>query len=172
MDEIRIQKIDGQEFVPLKDYKELKEWYENLIRANKKASEHVDELEEENKKLKENRSIEIKTCNRYREKCEELEEENEKLKFDIKAWKKLKTIWEEENQKLNNDLEKFSEAYKKYRDYEKEELAESCYDLARENQKLKEELKERNKLIRDIVLNFHRIDENKILELLLKLPTE
>lgn len=31
---------------------ELKEWYENLIRANKKASEHIDELEEENKKLK------------------------------------------------------------------------------------------------------------------------
>ena len=52
MSEIRTTKIDGQEFVPYNDYKELKEWYENLIRANKKASEHVDELEEENKKLK------------------------------------------------------------------------------------------------------------------------
>ena len=48
----------------------------------------------------------------------------------------------EENQKLKSDLEKFSEAYKRYRDYEKEELAESCYDLERENQKLKAKLEE------------------------------
>lgn len=46
----------------------------------------------------------------------------------------------EENKKLKSDLDKFSEAYKRYRDYEKEELAESCYDLARENDKLKEEI--------------------------------
>ena len=52
MNEIRTTKIDGQEFVPYKDYKELKEWYENLIRANKKQSEHIDDLEEKNKKLK------------------------------------------------------------------------------------------------------------------------
>lgn len=45
-------------------------------------------------------------------------------------------------QKLKEDLEKFSEAYKRYRDYEKEELAESCYDLERENKKLKERIKE------------------------------
>lgn len=31
---------------------------------------------------------------------------------------------EEENQKLKSDLEQFSEAYKRYRDYEKEELFE------------------------------------------------
>ena len=47
---------------------------------------------------------------------------------------------EEENRNLRYELDKFSEAYKKYRDYEKEELAESCYDLARENARLKEEL--------------------------------
>ena len=47
----------------------------------------------------------------------------------------------EENKKLKEELDKFSEAYKRYRDYEKEELAESCYDLARENDKLKEEKK-------------------------------
>lgn len=67
-----------------------------------------------------------------------------------------------------------------YKDYlrlkeEKQEL-EYLWDineeLKEENKNLKEELKERNKLIRDIVLNFHRIDENKILELLLKIPTE
>ena len=47
---------------------------------------------------------------------------------------------EEENKKLKSDLEQFSEAYKRYRDFEKEELAESCYDLEKENKKLKEEL--------------------------------
>ena len=46
----------------------------------------------------------------------------------------------EENEKLKEELDKFSEAYKRYRDYEKEELAESCYDLARENDELKEKL--------------------------------
>ena len=47
----------------------------------------------------------------------------------------------EENKKLKEELDKFSEAYKRYRDYEKEELSESCYDFARENDKLKEEKK-------------------------------
>ena len=49
--------------------------------------------------------------------------------------------YEEENSELYEELEKFSEAYKKYRDYEKEELAESCYDLARENESLRAEVK-------------------------------
>lgn len=58
--------------------------------------------------------------------------------------KKNKMNLEEENRKLKSDLEQFSEAYKKYRDYEKEELADSCYDLERENQKLKEKNKKLN----------------------------
>ena len=49
--------------------------------------------------------------------------------------------YEEENRNLKSELSKFSEAYKKYRDYEKEELAESCYDLARENESLRDEVK-------------------------------
>ena len=36
-----------------KENKDLKEWKENLIRADKKKSDHIDELEEEIKKLKE-----------------------------------------------------------------------------------------------------------------------
>ena len=48
-------------------------------------------------------------------------------------------------QKLKEDLEQFSEAYKRYRDYEKEELAESCYDLEEENKKLKERIAELEK---------------------------
>ena len=58
---------------------------------------------------------------------------------------------EEEILDLKSELSKFSEAYKKYRDYEKEELAESCYDLARENEKLRAEVK--GLVERDIELN-------------------
>ena len=47
---------------------------------------------------------------------------------------------EEENKNLKSELSKFRDSFKKYRDYEKEELAESCYDLAMENEKLKEEI--------------------------------
>ena len=60
------------------------------------------------------------------ERCYVLEQENKSLREEILD--------------LKSELSKFSEAYKKYRDYEKEELAESCYDLARENEKLKEEI--------------------------------
>jgi hypothetical protein len=60
MEAIRIQKIDGQEFVPYKDYLRLKEENKNLNIIIKNAKieqksdrEHIEELEEENKKLKE-----------------------------------------------------------------------------------------------------------------------
>jgi len=62
------------------------------------------------------------------------------LKKLLDKWLKKYKELEEENRNLKSELSKFSEAYKKYRDYEKEELAESCYDLARENEKLKEEI--------------------------------
>lgn len=83
--------------------------------------------------------------------CEKLEKENKNLRkissyTDKELWdvvitqqENIKRL-EEENRKLKEELDKFSEAYKRYRDYEKEELAESCYDLARENEKLKEEI--------------------------------
>ena len=51
----------------------------------------------------------------------------------------------EKNRNLKLDLEKFSEAYRRYRDYEKEELAESCYDLERENKKLRETITDLSK---------------------------
>jgi predicted nucleic acid-binding Zn-ribbon protein len=66
----------------------------------------------------------------------------------------------DENVDLKSELSKFSEAYKKYRDYEKEELAESCYDLARENDKLKERIKELEKEIEE--LNKMMLFETKI----------
>ena len=64
--------------------------------------------------------------------------ELESLEIVVKELHKL----EEENKKLESDLEQFSEAYKRYRDFEKEELAESCYDLEKENKKLKETIKD------------------------------
>lgn len=60
MEEIRTTKIDGQEFVTLTDYLRLKEEKEklNIIIENTKIEQeadrkHIEELEEENKKLKE-----------------------------------------------------------------------------------------------------------------------
>ena len=68
-----------------------------------------------------------------------IQETNEnQIKNDIKERDELR----EEIKNLKSDLGQYSEAYKRYRDYEKEELAESCYDLARENKKLKDELEE------------------------------
>ena len=88
------------------------ELYKGLLEENKK-------LEKENKKLKE--SLDIAT------KCSSKEED-----WIIRL--------SEENKMLKSELSKFRDSFKKYRDYEKEELAESCYDLAMENQKLKEEI--------------------------------
>ena len=60
-----------------------------------------------------------------------LMEENRKLKEERDFFYKSAKQFREENEKL-----------KKYYDREKEELAESCYDLAKENQKLKETIKD------------------------------
>ena len=79
--------------------------------------------------------------------CEKLEKENTELKehkenliwLDKKKDKEIEKL-EKEILDLKSELSKFRDSFKKYRDYEKEELAESCYDLARENEKLKEEI--------------------------------
>jgi chromosome segregation ATPase len=95
--------------------------YSDFSNIVKEYSDKITELEQENRKLKE--SLDIAT------KCSSKEED-----WIIRL--------SEENRKLKSDLDKFSEAYKRYRDYEKEELAESCYDLARENEKLKAEVRD------------------------------
>ena len=82
--------------------------------------EYIAKLEEENKKLK-------KEC-----------EENDYLVEDNARWMKQceeKTL---EIKKLKEELSK----YKKYYDRDKEELMESCYSLAKENDKLKSDLSE------------------------------
>ena len=130
MSEILVTKIDWVELVPYNDYLRLKE--------EKQELEYLWDINEE------------------------LKEENKKLREWIKSDGQIVTMreytiyrLEEENIKLKSDLEQFSEAYKIYRDYEKEELAESCYDLERENKKLEylwdinEELKEENEKLKE-----------------------
>ena len=75
------------------------------------------------------------------EEYKKLEEENRNLENELMEDMKTESKLNEEIKNLKSELSKFSEAYKKYRDYEKEELAESCYDLARENEKLIAEVK-------------------------------
>ena len=81
MSEIRIQKIDGQEFVPYKDYQKLKSDYDRL---DKVASENVrtlDELnaeiiklkEEKDKLRKENKKQENKTVKLTIRICENID---------------------------------------------------------------------------------------------------
>ena len=77
-----------------------------------------------------------------RDKITELEEENKTLKNELMEDMKTESKLNEEIRNLKSELSKFSEAYKKYRDYEKEELAESCYDLARENESLRAEVRD------------------------------
>lgn len=53
MNEIRIQKIDGQEFVPLKDYQKLKEELKGLVERNIELTKKYMIVLTENKNLKE-----------------------------------------------------------------------------------------------------------------------
>lgn len=96
---------------------------------------------------------ECEKTKKLREENRNLKENNDKLKELVKIPCTSYTIdLEKKNKELKEELEKFSEAYKRYRDYEKEELAESCYDFARENDKLKEEnnnLKKENSVMKD-----------------------
>ena len=83
----------------------------------------------------------------YKNYVSKLGEENRKLKNELMEDMKTESKLNEEIRNLKSELSKFRDSFKKYRDYEKEELAESCYDLARENESLKEEI---NKLEFDI----------------------
>lgn len=82
----------------------------------------------------------------------ELEDENKRLKFDIEARKEMKKAREEKirfleecldnKEKVNKGLREELGKYKKYYDRDKEELMESCYALAKENDELNSELSE------------------------------
>jgi len=86
----------------------------------------------------------LEVFNKY---IDKLEEENRNLKNELMEDMKTESKLNEEIRNLKSELSKFRDSFKKYRDYEKEELADSCYDLARENEKLKEENKKLNERI-------------------------
>lgn len=89
------------------------------------------QLEEENKKLNikvASLEWEIKWLNYT---IEKLKEENQTLE-----------LWLDRKEKVNKSLREENKKLKKYYDRDKEELMESCYSLARENDKLKSDLEE------------------------------
>ena len=139
-----------------KENKKLKESLYIATKCSSKEEDWIIRLSEENKKLKEKldafESSKFYTMALLEIQHPKTAREAENLLQVKKVFERLYNdrlyCLEQENENLKADLEKFSEAYKKYRDYEKEELAESCYDLARENDKLKEENKWFNKKIK------------------------
>ena len=121
---------------------EYKTATETGIKIENRNIKRIEELEKENKKLKiiiENNELEQKADWKH---IEELEEENRNLKNELMEDMKTESKLNEEIRNLKSELSKFRDSFKKYRDYEKEELAESCYDLARENQKLRAEVRD------------------------------
>lgn len=121
-----------------------------IKRDNEVSLEHILEVEEENDKL--NKSLGV-----YRNRVRNLVDtvRTQKIKLDVDKEEIIRL--REENRKLKSELDKFSNSFKKYRDYEKEELAESCYDYARENDSLKKEL-QRYKELLDINENINEKD--------------
>lgn len=113
--------------------------FSNIV---KEYSDKIDELEEENKKLKESLDIATKCSSKEEDWIIRLSEENRNLKNELMEDMKTESKLNEEIRNLKSELSKFRDSFKKYRDYEKEELAESCYDLARENQKLRAEVRD------------------------------
>ena len=85
MEAIRIQKIDGQEFVPLTDYLRLKEENKVVWILNDEIRRINKNLREENKKLKE----EKQELEYLWDINEELKEENKKLKEKIAEYENL-----------------------------------------------------------------------------------
>ena len=87
------------------------------------------QLEEENKRLNikvASLEWEIKWLNSV---IDKLKEENQTLE-----------LWLDRKEKVNKSLRGENKKLKKYYDRDKEELMESCYWLARENDELKKEL--------------------------------
>ena len=104
------------------DDERLIEKIEQLEKENKNLRDYADNLDSEN----DNQAIEI----------EELKKENKNLtKCNLNLQE-----WLDNKEKVNKSLREENEKLKKYYDRDKEELMESCYDLARENNKLKKDV--------------------------------
>ena len=69
-----------------------------------------------------------------------LEEENRKLKSEIENMKKVGRENIETLDRMSIELENYSKSFKRYRDFSKQELADSLYDSEEQNKKLKSDL--------------------------------
>jgi len=89
-----------------------------------------------------------------------LEEENKKLKSEIENMKKVGRENIETLDRMSIELENYSKSFKRYRDFSKQELADSLYDMEEQNKKLKERIEELEKEIEE--LNKMMLFETKI----------
>ena len=83
----RITKIDWTDFIPYSKYLELEEKYNLILRlyndeskTNENLVKNIFDLEEENKKLKEDVDFFYKSAKQFREENKNLQEELSKLK--------------------------------------------------------------------------------------------
>lgn len=119
----------------------------------------IKDLEEENKKLKDNNYNELQRLwlENY-----ELREENKKLKNELMEDMKTETKLNEEIKKLKSREEKLIAYYKWYVD--KEHNLTEVEDIITENIKLKEKLnklEDVKKLLRKIVMDLTKLDKLK-----------
>ena len=127
-----------KELEKLKDFKVYAFEWDVYVKA-----EDYKEIAIENKKLKE--EVERLKQNIMQDELEiipKLEKENKNLNDKIDLLEEEIIILKEKKENLKSDLEQLREAYKEYYDRDKEELMESCYSLAKENDKLKSDLEE------------------------------
>jgi predicted nucleic acid-binding Zn-ribbon protein len=83
-----------------------------------------------------------------------MEEENEKLKSDLAFERTMLDNVRAEYESLQNvikNLKSELSKYKKYYDRDKEELMESCYSLARENDELKKQIENLNGIAKMLI---------------------
>ena len=116
------------------------EWIEYLEESIRELRKDKENLKKEKGEIRQRLiALEknLETLSRVKEN-KELREENKNLK------KKIQTLelWLDNKEKLNEELRKQIDKYKHYYDRDKEELMESCYSLAKENDKLKSDLSE------------------------------
>jgi predicted RNase H-like nuclease (RuvC/YqgF family) len=107
----------------------------------------VEELVKENKRLKNDLMQDMKEITKLEEENKKLKEEVRFLEECLDRKEKLNVGYRKENKNLKSELSK----YKKYYDRDKEELMESCYSLARENDELKKQIENLNGIAKMLI---------------------
>ena len=146
---------------------DLEEDNKRLEQENRKLKENIAWYEKEEDRLTKEISSYINKNHILYRNCEDLNnenkflrEENKKLKSEIENMKKVGRENIETLDKMSIELENYSESFKRYRDFSKQELADSLYDSEKQNKKLKERVEELEKEIEE--LNKMMLFETKI----------